>query len=133
MEDLITYNGPTIRLGIDDLKSIYAFYGSSQGDTTQTNDLLEYQSKIIHVTNQIYPSWVPELRIIANLCARGLMLRFFLMLPNGQRQLPRLTPAATTNDDSGMVIYLAFDAPKAHAQYNFSAQCFGHTYFRKNI
>lgn len=44
MEDLITYNGPAIRLGIDDLKSIYAFHGSSQGDTTQTNDLLEYQS-----------------------------------------------------------------------------------------
>lgn len=32
----------TVRLGIDDLKSEYAFQGSSQGDETLTNDVEEY-------------------------------------------------------------------------------------------
>ena len=37
-----TYQGPPIRLGIDDLKTEYAFHGNSQGDTSCTNDVKQY-------------------------------------------------------------------------------------------
>jgi len=35
------YRGLPIRLGIDDLKSIYAWQGNSQGDESVTNDTKE--------------------------------------------------------------------------------------------
>ena len=39
MREFTEYAGPKIRLGIDDLKSVYAFHGNSQGDETRTNDV----------------------------------------------------------------------------------------------
>ena len=41
MSNLKTYTLKA-KLGIDDLKQIYAFTGNSQGDTTATNSLEEY-------------------------------------------------------------------------------------------
>lgn len=41
MDNLKTYTFKA-RLGIDDLKQIYAFTGNSQGDTSATNSLEEY-------------------------------------------------------------------------------------------
>lgn len=39
-----TINLPKIRLGIDDLKSIHAFHGASQGDETATNDVKQFET-----------------------------------------------------------------------------------------
>lgn len=42
MDNLTTYKFIT-RKGIDDLKSLYAFHGSSQGDHTRTNSIQEFK------------------------------------------------------------------------------------------